>query len=136
MAERFFSFSRTLCVGAFCCLVAVAAGCRLSAVAVAAIRRRQQAVVVASPLRAFERCVFGGVVWCFLSDSDVMGMVLPNRSGRDSNESSVGPQFVDCVNAHVSHTGTKSADELVKKPVERPLVGNASFDSFGNEFGV
>src|SRR4029078_2054887 len=71
----------------------------------------------------------GAVVRRFLRDCDVMRMTLPNARRRDLYELRFRSQFFDRLCAAVAHPGPQSTDELIDVTAERPLEGNAPFDS-------
>ncbi len=59
--------------------------------------------------------MFWTVVWCFLRNGNVMGMILSDTCGRNFNEPGFPPQFVDRSSAAVTHACTQPADQLINK---------------------
>lgn len=61
-------------------------------------------------------------------------MTLPDRCGRDLQETRVGPEFANRFDPEIPHAGSQSPDELVERPLQGAAMGDTPFDSLGYQF--
>src|SRR5690606_19426737 len=80
--------------------------------------------------------VFGGVIWRFLRNGNVMWMALPDASRCDPDEPRFRTQVFNGWSSAVAHACSKSPYQLVDERSERTFVGHASLDCLGNEFAI
>src|SRR4051794_5584150 len=73
------------------------------------------------------------VIGSVLRDGDVMRMRLTQPGAGDAHEARLLHRL-DRLGAAVAHRLTQATDDLVQDVGERPLVGDAAFDPFGDEF--
>src|SRR5580698_3407923 len=75
------------------------------------------------------------VVWRFARDDHVVDMAFAQTSAGDAHKLSLLLQVRDGSAAEITHAGAQSADELIDHGLERPAIGHATLDAFGDELG-
>src|SRR6476469_6977444 len=76
--------------------------------------------------------ISAAIVRCLFRDRDVVRMALTQSRRSDAHELRI-LHLADRRRSAVAHRLTHAADELVQDRRDRPLVGNAPFDSFRHE---
>ncbi len=76
------------------------------------------------------------IVGRFAGDGDVVDVAFPEPGARDAAEPGVLLHFRDAAVAGVAHGRAQAPHQLVHDGAERPLVGHAAFDSFGDQLQI
>ena len=79
--------------------------------------------------------LFDVVVRGFAGDDHVVDVGFAQAGVGDADEARFLWSSSMVAQPQIAHAGAQAADELVDHGFERPAIGHAAFDAFGNELG-